>query len=302
MPAAFFRRAPEKRDPLRMKVRELHQHVIRRLAGASIPDAELEASFLLGHFLKLNRAQLLLHAGDEVAGAVAHEVENSLLRRLQREPLAYIIGEQEFWSLPFYVTPDVLIPRPETELLIEAVLKTKKETALPAGPLLDLATGSGIIAVVLALELPEAIVYSLDCSFPALQVAARNAGRHNVRERLHFVNSDCFNGIRAAQDFALVVSNPPYVPGEELPALQPEVRDFEPHLALDGGKEGVAVIRRIAAQAPAVLRDGGWLFMEIGAGQGEHLAQFFTCSRHFDRIEVLKDYAGHDRILKARRC
>ncbi len=285
-----------------MKVRELHQYVIRRLAGASIPDAELEASFLLGHFLKLNRAQLLLHASDEVASAVARQVENCLLRRLQREPLAYIIGEQEFWSLPFYVTPDVLIPRPETELLIEAVLKTKKETGWPDGPILDLATGSGIIAVVLALELPEAIVYSLDCSLPALQIAVRNASRHNVRDQLRFINSDCFNGIRAAKDFALIVSNPPYVPGEDLPALQPEVRDFEPHLALDGGKEGVAVIRRIAAQAPAVLRDGGWLFMEIGAGQGEYLAQFFASSRHFDRIEVLKDHAGHDRILKTRRC
>ncbi|MDA8165733.1 MAG: peptide chain release factor N(5)-glutamine methyltransferase, partial [Desulfobacteraceae bacterium] len=230
-----------------------------------------------------------------------NRVDELLARRLRREPLAYILGEWEFWSLPFEVTPAVLIPRPETELLVETALEALKPASGPLR-LLDLGTGSGIIPVVLARELPLASVYSLDCSLAALTVAARNAKRNGVGGRVRFVASDWLAGIRRQPVFDAVVSNPPYIDCQAVPGLQPEVRDFEPHLALNGGQGGLEIIARLCGEIAGVLKPGGRLFMEIGFDQGETAAALFAAAGEYDDIRVRRDYAGHPRVLEARRA
>ena len=285
-----------------MNVHTLVMSAVRRVADAGIPDADIEVHLLLGHLLKLNRAQLALAATEEIPEQAVHDFEKALERRLKREPLAYIIEEQEFWSLTFKVTPDVLIPRPETELLIEKVLlEPRKEGGRPGGPVLDLGTGSGVIPVVLALELPDTVVFGLDRSCSALQVAAYNAVRHNVADRVCFINSNWLDGIAFDHRFPVVVTNPPYVAGEVLDGLQPEVIQYEPCSALDGGRHGMELIEIIADQVRHVLMPGGWFFMEIGADQKQRVLRLFESLNEFECLVVHSDYAGLPRILQARR-
>ena len=285
-----------------MKVFELYQTAVQRLTEAEIDDADLEASFLLGHLLGCSRAELFLEREKTVSPSISTAFETLLNRRLAREPLAYLIGEQEFWSLPFHVSPDVLIPRPETEQLIESVLTTTRgEGQFTPQKILELGSGSGVIPVVLALELPAAMVYSLDRSFAALTVASRNARRHKVDERVHFINSDWCSGIINEPVFDLVVTNPPYVAGKLRETLQPEVRLHEPAQALFGGDEGTRDIDAIISVLPGILKVGGWFFMEIGADQGEYCQDRLQQEEKFDRVSVLNDYAGLPRIVRAHR-
>lgn len=284
-----------------MRVTDLYQEAVKRLTTADIPDAELEVSFLLGHLLGFNRTQLLL-AGDQfLSKELTDKFEQILFRRLQREPLAYILGQQEFWSLPFSVTPDVLIPRPETELLIEIALKTVKKENGFKGSILELGTGSGIIAIVLALELPVAKVYSIDRSFVALQVAASNVRQHDVAGRVRLINSNWLDPVKFSPRFDLVISNPPYVAVEELPSLQPEVRCFEPHLALDGGRAGGEVIKTMTQQLSKILKPNGWFFMEIGFDQEDYVLNLFDSYGGYDNLAVHKDYSGNPRVFQAKR-
>jgi len=284
-----------------MQLRELIKDAGRRLREAGVPDSDREAELLLGYLLGMGRAQLFLHGETPVDPGLLVRYEEWLRRRLGREPLAYIIGEREFWSLPFGVGPAVLIPRPETELLIEAVLVTLPEGGREFhGRILDLGTGSGVIAIVLALELPGARVFALDRSLAALRVARDNARRHGVAERLHFFAADMVVGPCPSKTFELVVANPPYVTRPSLADLEPEVRDFEPHLALDGGENGLDVIRRLPAVLHSLLVDGGWFFMEIGADQEEAVLAIFRAAELFDDLLVRKDYAGLPRVFQAR--
>lgn len=281
---------------------ELYRSVLARLQAAAIPEAECDAVWLLGEVLGQSRSALFLAAGAEVAAAAVARVEELLARRLRREPLAYLFGEQEFCSLPFRVTPAVLIPRPETELLVERALRLCREGEFaPAPAILELGTGSGVIAIVLALELPTAQLVTLDRSFPALRVAAANVERHGVGERLSLVQGDLLQAIRPAGQFDLIVSNPPYIDPLVITTLQPEVRDYEPHLALDGGVGGVEFYARLAAEAGGYLRPGGWLLLEIGAGQGEYLKSLFAGQAEWQEAAVYPDYAGLPRMLQIRR-
>lgn len=284
-----------------MRVADLYQEAVNRLKLADIPDAEIEAAFLLGHLLSFNRTQLLLAGDHLLSPKIITKFEQYLARRLQREPLAYIIGHQEFWSLPFLVTPDVLIPRPETEFLIEIILKTMRKEASLRGAILDLGSGSGVIPVVLALELPEALVYSLDCSLAALLVAAANVRRHGVADQVRLINSNWLDSIQPVPKFGLVVSNPPYVDKEELTSLQPEVRVFEPHLALDGGQGGGEVIKLMTEHVSKILKPDGWFFMEIGADQEDYVLNIFDSYGSYDNLMVHKDYSGHPRVFQAKR-
>jgi release factor glutamine methyltransferase len=285
-----------------MKALHLYQLGAQRLRQAGIEDAELEASLLVGHLLHLSRARVFLDEA-EVADEMRQTFEQALARRLNREPLAYILGEQEFWSLPFCVNRDVLIPRPETELLLETALQTMRaEGRDPASVrALDMGTGSGVIAVVLALELPGAMVATLDISPAAQFVARKNAQRHGVGSQISFVVSDWLAAIRPQPFFDLVVTNPPYVAREALAGLQPEVSRFEPRLALDGGPGGGEVIRRFAGDLACVLRPAGHFFMEIGADQADFVRDLFSSFTEFTGLAVYADYAGLPRILHARR-
>lgn len=284
-----------------MRVTELYQQAVTRLAAANIPDAPLDVSLLLCHLLQMSRSQLFLEKNRQIPPDIAEKFERCLSRRLRREPLAYILGEQEFWSLPFFVSPDVLIPRPETEELLERALATVREKNDFAGPILELGTGSGVIAVVLALEIPNTMVCTLDRSFAALQVAAVNARKHGVGDRVHLINSNWLDAIRFKQQFGLVVANPPYVAKEVMQSLQPEVRLFEPHAALNGGLQGTESIALMSQHLSEILQTGGWFFMEIGMDQEESVLNIFETYREYDSLKVHRDYAGHPRIFQARR-
>lgn len=287
-----------------MRVIDLVRFGVSKLESADVEHAALEVELLLGFCLKKNRTGLLLAEKVEVGERQEQEFLTLLARRAGHEPTSYILGEQEFWSLPFLVTPAVLIPRPETEFLLEAVLAVTRNGQWESGPILDLCCGSGVIGIILALEMGQAVT-AVDLSASALQVARKNALRHQVTDRLSLVQADLLSAFAARHHFSLVVSNPPYVSGEELrKGLQPEVALFEPHLALDGGIRGLDIIKRIRKTLPQVLKPGGEFFMEIGADQGQEVMQLFTSGdageRVFERVEVLQDYTGRDRVLHAK--
>jgi len=275
---------------------------MRRFREGGIPEAHIEAEILLGSVLKMGRSQLFLAAGNDFPDELHADFEKLVERRLAREPLAYILGEQEFWSLPFRVTRDVLIPRPETERLLELAIERARGIAPGFRvPVLDFGTGSGVIAVVLARELKNVIVWSVDRSIAALRIAAENAKRHGVGERIRFLCADWMDALNPKPVFGLIVSNPPYVAIEELSALAPEVRDYEPRLALDGGEDGMASIKIIATHAISLLIPGGWLFMEIGAGQAGAVTDLFASLPGYENVRVHADYAGLPRVLEVQR-
>ncbi len=287
-----------------MTVAELLRIVEKELRRAGVEEWRHEAQLLVGGCLGLTQTQLLLGGGDTPPGEAVERLQASLERRRQREPLAYIFGEQEFWSLPFAVSPAVLIPRPETEFLLDRVLALTDPRHLATGAILDLCCGSGVIATVLARETGGPL-YAADLSLAALRVASDNLRRHGVREQVTLVAGDLFGPFARGPMFSLVVTNPPYVARRELASsLQPEVAGYEPHLALDGGDSGLEVIEAIRGQIHHHLRPGGQLFMEIGADQGPRVVEMFSlpwgAAPAFAQAEILVDYAGRDRVLHAR--
>jgi release factor glutamine methyltransferase len=278
----------------------LLRHSARRLAATGIDSGPRDAEVLLGHTLGVGREQLIARADELIEDRQSDAYERRLLRRLAREPVAYITGVREFWSLEFLVTPHVLIPRPETELLVEVTLELARQRQSDAAlRIMDIGTGSGAIAVALASELGNAEVFATDISARALAVARINAERHFVAERIHFVLGDLFDALPAGACFDVIVSNPPYICRSEIAALAPEVSRWEPRLALDGGADGLGFYRRIAAQAFDQLSAGGVLLVEIGDGTGETVKQIFQDAPGWRRISIFNDYAGRQRVVKA---
>jgi release factor glutamine methyltransferase len=280
------------------------KHTRETLAAAGVPEPEADAQVLVAYVLGVDRLNLFLNMNRVLSSAEEKTLAGLIRERTKREPLQYILGEQEFWSLSFRVTPGVLIPRPETEILVEAVLNTVQKQGIPPDDLtmLDLCTGSGILAVVLARELPGADIYAVDISKEALFVAMENARRHKVSDPITFLQGDLFAPLAdQGVSFDLIVSNPPYIPGEMFPGLLPEVRDYEPRLALDGGPDGLDVIRKIIIQSAAYLRVGGWFFLEIGDGQGVEVLKEFERRKAFGNVSIIRDYCGIDRVIRAQR-
>ncbi|MDA8423658.1 MAG: peptide chain release factor N(5)-glutamine methyltransferase [Nitrospiraceae bacterium] len=274
-----------------------------QLSSVGITTGRLDAELLLCHTLGKDRAWLLAHIREAVDEQHRELFEQAVDRRALREPLQYILGKQEFWGLDFMVTQDVLIPRPETELIIETALTLvpNKDVRLT---ILDLCTGSGCIAVSLAKELASARIFASDKSEKALDVARENARRHGVADHVRFLEGDLFGSLeeldlRGRVD--IMVSNPPYVPSEEFSTLQPEVRDHEPGMALLAGQNGTEVHRRIIDEAPVFLRSKGALIMEMGIGQAGALVQMIQESGSLEGSEVLKDLAGIERVIIARK-
>ncbi len=269
-----------------------------RLDAAGIGSARLDAEVLLAQALGVGRTGLFARLRDAVDAAAAARFAALLERRLRREPVAYLTGWQEFWSLPFAVTPDVLIPRPETELLVELGVASLRAPRATRVEILDVGTGSGCIAVALARALPAAGVTAVDLSAAALAVARRNAAAHGVASRIAFHVSDLFAALPADATFDLIVANPPYLaPGD---AASPELA-FEPHGALYAGADGLAVIRALLAAAPRRLRHGGILLMELGQSQSE-AALGLTRAAGFAAAHVVPDLAGIPRALVAERA
>ncbi|MEN8142593.1 MAG: peptide chain release factor N(5)-glutamine methyltransferase [Thermodesulfobacteriota bacterium] len=277
-----------------MKVRELYNQTVSRIQQAGIPDASFEAELLLQYFLGIKRVDIYL-ARTEPTQAELQEFDVILKRRLAREPLAYITGEQEFWSLSFEVSPAVLIPRPETELLIEKVIGGISDPANFAGRILDLGTGSGVIAVVLARELPQAEVITVDKSGEALDLARRNIRKHGVEGRVSLVNSDWFSSLRQEAEFDIIVSNPPYVSAQVRESLQPEL-EFEPGDALFAGDGGLGAYQIIIPQCRSFMKNDGSLLLEIGYDQAEIISGMIAAAPGLILSEIVNDYAGLPRV------
>lgn len=279
-----------------MTVHEATLRAAARLAAAGIAagEATLDAQLLAAHVLGWDRTRLITSARDSAPEGFQEQYERLIARRERREPISQILGRREFWGLEFEVTPDVLTPRPETEGVIEAV----RAHCPRADFVYDVGTGSGCLAVVLALEYPHSHVVASDTSAAALTVARRNATRHGVAGRIVFVHgSDLPPGNRAD----LIVSNPPYIPAGERESLPPEVRGFEPAEALFAGTDGLDVIRRLVGDAPSRLAAGGWLIFECGAGQDTAIREMIAHAADLELIDFRPDLAGIPRIVVSRR-
>lgn len=263
----------------------------RTLAAVGIDTARLDAEVLLAETISTNRAGLYARLRDPISDAVRQRFEERVTRRAQREPLAYIVGRKEFYSLDFAVSPAVLIPRPETEHLIETTVGFLRDH--PSPRICDVGTGSGCIAVALAHALPTARVVAVDISTPALRLARGNAERHDVGDRIHFVAGDLLRPLGNAGGFAAIVSNPPYLRPHD--GRSPEL-DWEPQSALTAGDDGLSAIRALVATAPAMLEKGGMLAVEIGAGQSAD-AVALARAAGLESVSVNPDLAGIPRVL-----
>jgi release factor glutamine methyltransferase len=269
----------------------------QRLRAADIDDAWLEAEVLLRYALGLDRHSLFARLQQPIEPQQQATYDALLQRRLAHEPTAYIVGRREFFGLELECTPAALIPRPETELLVEETLAIVRsaEIAQRAWEIVDVGTGNGAVAVALAVNLPGARIIGIDVSRQALLLARRNAERHRVADRACLVQSDLLSPLARPVD--VVVANLPYVSTADWKASPPEIREHEPRAALDGGPEGTALLERLLAEAPACLGRPGWLLAEIGDEQGERLRRLAAQRFPQADVEVKADLAGLDRLL-----
>jgi release factor glutamine methyltransferase len=273
-----------------------------RQAGVPDPEADLDARLLAQRVLGWGAARLLMSAQEPAAEPFVSQYAALVDRRATREPMAYVLGVQEFWGLTFEVNPAVLIPRPETEIIVESALELFPDANAPLR-LADVGTGSGCLAVALAHARPNARVTAIDLSSEALAVASANAARHRVADRITLVRGDLLTdpGLQDAA-FDAIVSNPPYVPDGALAGLQPEVRDHEPAAALVAGPDGLDVIRRLIAQAAGHLRPGGHLIFEIGIGQEDPVCRLISATHGLRMVGVRRDLQGIPRTVIVRRA
>jgi release factor glutamine methyltransferase len=261
------------------------------------PEALLEAKVLLLRAAALTEERYLAAPNDPCSPKAEAYFRRLVVKRLGGVPLAYLTGVKEFWSIPFKVTPSVLVPRPETEVLVEKVLELSTRES---ESILDVGTGSGCIAVALAKELPRARIQAVDISERALRVARRNAALQKARH-IQFQRSDLFSAFRGTgARFDFIVSNPPYVSRDEWDGLPPDVRDFEPRRALLSGESGLETIERLVRRAGTFLRPGGYLIFEIGDGQRDRVLSLF--GKRWTEIETAWDMAGKPRVITARRA
>ncbi len=266
-------------------------------AGLGDADAALDAEVLAREALGWDRATLLARGRETLPPGFEERFSSLLQRRMAREPVALIVGRREFWGLDFEVTPDVLIPRPETELIVEEALEYAQD-GHPCSLVIDAGTGSGCLAVALARELPSARLVATDASAAAIAVARRNAARHGVQGRIGFVQSSFVSALAVSAN--LIVANPPYVPESHRSMLQPEVREFEPAQALFSGADGMMAIRAILTDAPRVLAAGGLLVVEFGFGQ-EPLLRRAAERSGWRVVRVRPDLQGVPRAAVLRR-
>lgn len=272
-----------------------------RLAEARCATPRLDAELLLMEVLGWSRERLYRSPDARLDASGTERFETLVARRERGEPVAYLTGKREFWSLEFTVTADVLIPRPETEHLVEAVVDF---LASRAGPqrVLDLGTGSGAIAVSVARECTRAEVWATDVSAAALRVARENARRHGVGHGIRWLQGDLFAPLQGlAETFDALVCNPPYIPSREMARLPGDVGEWEPALALDGGVDGMDFYRRIVREGPPRLQEGGLLAVEIGADLGERVSELFRAHEQLRRVRVLRDHAGRPRVVAGER-
>jgi release factor glutamine methyltransferase len=260
-----------------------------------IDSPRLDAELLLGQVLGIDRIQIITDAQRPLTAEELGQMRELIRRRRSHEPVAYLLGRREFYGRTFLVNDGVLIPRPDTEVLLEVALRRTRHRSLH-GRALDLCTGSGCVAISFSRERPTWQVCGADLSPAAIAVARRNALRLGAIWNVSWREGDLFEPIPPGSRFELITANPPYIPEEELERLDPTVRDFEPRLALSGGPDGLVVTRRIVDQAPGFLSPGGVLALEIMAGTGAEVSGLLS-RRGFREVEVTRDYGGHDRVV-----
>ena len=279
-------------------IRLLLAEAERSLKAAGIDQAASEAAWLLEHVLHLSPLMQRVNAEREVSAVECASVQTLVARRATREPLQYLLGTQEFCGQEFGVTPSVLIPRPESALLVQEAIRRCRQN--PAATVVDVGTGSGCLAVSVASILPQARVLAIDVSSDALAVARANLAQYELAARVECVRGDLLAPLDMyawASQVDVILSNPPYIAELDLLTLQPEVRCFEPRVALAGGHDGMDVHRRLLQQAPAYLKPGGVLLMEVGLGQAASVCRQAEKSRWFRTYDVLRDEGGIDRVV-----
>lgn len=280
-------------------IRKVLNWTAQHFRNRGIESPRASAEILLAHALGLRRIDLYIRHDQPLEAEELDRFRPSVRRRAAGEPAAYIVGEREFWSLPMGVDPAVLIPRPETECLVEAALAELPPPAEGIRRVLELGTGSGAPILAVAAERPGHRFFAMDRSSAALRTARANAARNGLAERVRFFQGDWLAPIRSAPpSLDLVLSNPPYVPTGDLPGLQIEVAEYEPRAALDGGADGLAAIRRLIRDCPIRLRPGGVLLLEIGADQRAAVVRLAEESGGWADVRFRRDFGGHDRIAR----
>lgn len=277
-------------------VRRILDWTIPHLKSHGSESPRLDAEILLAHARGCPRIQLYTNYDEPLTDAQRATMRDLVKRRASAEPVAYLVGHREFFGLDFRVTKDVLIPRPDTETLVVDAIESLKEQTAPR--VLDVGTGSGCIAISLAVNCPNAEITAIDMSEVAIGVSKENADKHNVASRIRWLQGDLFAPL-AAEQFNLIASNPPYIASTEIEELSADVRLHEPRVALDGGVDGLDVIRRLIAEAPQRLTSGGKLLVEISSEQADAVTQLLTENGNYDEIVVLKDLAKQARVVRA---
>ena len=273
----------------------------RLLMESGIESPRVNAELLLRKALKIDQAEVYLYPDRVLTQPQFASYESLINRRIRGEPVQYILGRREFWSLDLRVSPEVLIPRPETELLVEETLKIFKDERNLALRFMEVGTGSGAIAIALAKELKRCCILAVDISWRAILLAGENARKQGVSGNIRFLAGDLFSPLKEGKtQFDLILSNPPYIPSSTIGTLVREIAEFEPRIALDGGPDGLEFFRRMVMGAGSFLKDGGWLMLELGKGQGEAVAEMIRNTGFFESPCIIKDHSGEDRVIRAR--
>jgi len=305
IPCSHRRGGTAKGERSKMTRLDLIRWATNTLRDHQIENPRLNAELLLAHSLNFSREELYVRLRREIKEGRKGALERLIQRRISGEPLQYILGQQEFWSIHFKVDPRVLIPRPETELLVEQGLRILSEKTFEQNPsVLEIGTGSGAVAIALAKGVTHIFLVATDISGDALVLAKENAKSAGVQDRIQFVSGDLLSPFQPSKEtraFDLILSNPPYIVRSEIGSLAKEVRNYEPVIALDGGEDGLVFYRRLVSQAPPFLREGGWLLLEVGQGQAERVAEQIRENGTFLEPQILPDLAGIERVVKAQK-
>ncbi len=288
-----------------MTVLETLNRTTNTLKDHQIENPRLNAELLLARSLNFSREELYKNLHSPFQESEQKTLEKMVQRRVCGEPLQYILGHQEFWSIDFKVDPRVLIPRPETELLVEQSLSILSQASFERTPsVLEIGTGSGAIVIALAKEVKDIFLIATDISREALMLAKENAQSAGVQHRIRFVNGNLFGPLRPSNErrpFDLILSNPPYITRRKISTLAKEVKDYEPIIALDGGEDGMAFYRNIIPEVPFYLREEGWLLLEVALGQAPLVSKLIEEEGHFFKPESIPDLSGMERVVKAQK-
>lgn len=283
-----------------MTVLEALKRTVEELKNYGIENPRLNAELLLTHSLGLTKEQLYIRLRDQVGEEANQRLKALIQRRTSGEPLQYILGHQEFWSIDLKVDPRVLIPRPETEHLVEEALSILIKISSKKIPsVLELGTGSGAIAISLTREVRRIFLVATDLSADALRVARENAKEAGVADQIRFVKGDLLTPFHSGETFDLILSNPPYLSESEVRDLAKEVREHEPIIALQGGRDGLEFYRRLISRIPSHLKREGWVLLEVGKDQAGHVSEMIEAQGCFGKPEKVKDLAGIERVVKA---